>query len=244
MIKKLILAEREKLQRLWDKLHFSEEQRLEFEPGHSEEYTQETLEAIKAEIERLRGLWQSMGAILKHIERREWIKSEMKRFEKTASDPNRFKGSSTRLLEEEKFRKVVAKEFPRLTTTLRKTLVKWQKEHGGEAFYYAGEPYLETMNKEEDNPNFELLHLRLLTSKSSGTPVELQTPTIQAVGDRRAKPATNPRMPRPSITSSLSDDTKSRPNTTGRPKTAREAADNSVTPLRSTRPRSRSKSTK
>jgi Microtubule associated protein (MAP65/ASE1 family) len=44
-------------------------------------------------------------AILKMIVRREWIKSEMHKFEKTASDPNRLFGSSLKLLEEEKFRK-------------------------------------------------------------------------------------------------------------------------------------------
>lgn len=235
-MKKLILENRVKLAKLWDKLHFSEEQRADFIPYHCDEYTQEVLDALLKEIARLIQLWNSMGALLKLIERREWIKSEMKRFEKSASDPNRFKGSSTRLLEEEKFRKIVAKEFPRLTNTLRKNLVKWQKEHSGEAFYYAGEPYLDTMNKEEENPNFELLHLRLLTSKpESDNSNVINTPTIQDVASKKAKPASQPR-PRP-ISKDKLNSVNPVPKTTGRVSTSRNQTEQATTPLRSTKPR-------
>lgn len=193
LLKSEIEKERVILRQLWDCLHFGESQRLQFIPGHSEEYTQETLDAIRKEIIRLRILLEEIKEILQQIERREWIKQEMKRFEQTASDPNRFKGSSTRLLQEEKFRKIVSKEFPRLTTNLKKTLAAWQRQHGGEAIFYDGEPYIETMNNEEDNPNFELLHLRLLTSKPSSTgagptKAELTAPELKTLDDRLVKP--------------------------------------------------------
>lgn len=244
MMKKLILEERKILFELWDKLHFGKEQREQFIPGFSEEYTRETLEAIKAEIKRLQGLWTTMSSLLKQIERREWIKSEMKRFERTASDPNRFKGSSTRLLEEEKFRKIVAKEFPRLTNSLRKTLMQWQHQHGGEAFYYEGEPYIETMNKEEENPNFELLHLRLLTSKpnsntNSSEDIDFKSPTMKSVADRQVKPVVRS-QPRPIRPSSVLTQNRNEPATTrqpGRTSSSRRRDDSgSLTPLRSTKP--------
>lgn len=199
ILKKFFDKEKATLSKLWDDLHFTEEQRSEFKPYYTTDYTKENLELIRDEIKRLELLYTTMSPLLKQIERREWIKTEMKRFEQTASDPNRFKGSSTRLLEEEKFRKIVAKEFPKLTTSLRKLLVKWEKEHGGEAFYYAGEPYIETMNKEEHNPNFDLLHLRLLTNPKTVAPqtttgVDI-SPSIASVAVRTTKPVA--RKPRP-----------------------------------------------
>ena len=199
ILKKFFEKEKATLSKLWDDLHFTEEQRSEFKPYFTTDYTKENLELIRDEIKRLELLYTTMSPLLKQIERREWIKAEMKRFELTASDPNRFKGSSTRLLEEEKFRKIVAKEFPKLTTSLRKLLVKWEKEHGGEAFYYEGEPYIETMNKEEHNPNFDLLHLRLLTNTKTVVPQTTSgvdiSPSIASVAVRTTKPVA--RKPRP-----------------------------------------------
>jgi hypothetical protein len=74
-----------------------------------DEYSEHVLQATIEEVDRLRSLFTTMSPLLKLIERREWIKEEMKRFEVRASDPDRFKGSSARLLQEAKFRKVMSK---------------------------------------------------------------------------------------------------------------------------------------
>ncbi len=90
-------------------------------------------EEIKVLSERL----ARMGPLIKLIVRREWIKSEMKVFEKKASNPQRLFGSSTRLLEEEKFRKIVATEFPKLTQKLQTALVKYETKYN-ERFVFQG----------------------------------------------------------------------------------------------------------
>lgn len=81
---------------------------------------------MRVEAKNLAERLERMGPLIKLILRREWIKSEMKAFEKKASDPSRLFGRSTQLLEEEKFRKIVAHEFPRLTDKLQKGLVKYE----------------------------------------------------------------------------------------------------------------------
>lgn len=163
----LVMKERDALAEWWDKLHMGEEERLAFEPGHCEECSLEVLQACRQEIRRLRKLFSVLEPLLRRIERREWIKEQMRVFEQGASDPNRFRGNSSRLLQEEKFRKIVSKEFPRLTEELRETLEAWYEEHGGEAFYYDGESYLDTMDMEDEDPSFHLLHLRLLSNKTA-----------------------------------------------------------------------------
>lgn len=81
---------------------------------------------MRQEVKTLTERLERMGPLIKLIVRREWIKSEMKAFEKKASDPSRLFGRSTQLLEEEKFRKIVANEFPRLTEKLQRGLTKYE----------------------------------------------------------------------------------------------------------------------
>lgn len=71
---------------------------------------EELLTRLDAEAARLRELLALMRPLLELIVRREWFKQEMARFERSASDSSRLRGDSRRLLQEEKFRKLVSKE--------------------------------------------------------------------------------------------------------------------------------------
>jgi len=66
-------------------------------------------------------------------------------------------------LDEEKFRKSVAREFPKLTTTLSVQITEWEISQKS-TFFFEGRPYKEIMKEEKEQPNFELLHLKLLTN--------------------------------------------------------------------------------
>jgi len=114
------------------------------------------------EIIRLEIYVESIRPILIKIQKREWYKREMVEFEKLAANPARLRGSSTQLLREERFRKDLSREFPKLTDDLRRMVFEWEESSGNKVIY-GGEPYLETMNKEKLSIDFELLHLRLLT---------------------------------------------------------------------------------
>ncbi|KAK5581175.1 hypothetical protein RB653_001205 [Dictyostelium firmibasis] len=169
------------LQSLWDQLCIPLDQRTlknllldKIENNNNENdidytdetiyYNIETLEIIDKELKILNELLDSMKSILNKVKRREWIKSEMKNFETSASDPSRFKGSSIRLLEEAKFRKTIAREYPILTTDLVKELAEWEYQNQ-KSFLYFGNSYLELMNTEQERPDFHLLHLKLVTKK-------------------------------------------------------------------------------
>jgi len=154
-IKEMIEEERAKLKELWKQLHMSDEQIQEllesinsaggsspplsllfslffpllFHWSHPGKYSFDVLEAMRMEVKTLTERLARMGPLIKLIVRREWIKSEMNSFEKKASEPSRLFGRSTQLLEEEKFRKIVANEFPRLTVKLQKELVKYEVHH-------------------------------------------------------------------------------------------------------------------
>lgn len=135
-------------------------------PLDSGKYSCDVLEMLQREVTLLTERLEIMGPLIKLIVRRERIKKQMKVFEKAASNPNRLFGKSTQLLEEEKFRKIVATEFPKLTDTLRESLMKWERKYK-EVFSYDGRSYLETMNEEAAAPNFALLHLKLFSSANN-----------------------------------------------------------------------------
>jgi len=164
-------AKRKHIRELMDQLHYGPEQRKQYDHLFTnEEYDDEFIQELDNVIKLLTATLEKMAPIIKLIERREWFKKEMKEFETTASDPNRLKKKSTRLLQEEQFRNKLAKEFPSLTTDLKEKLKQWE-EAGGESFMFDGESYLVTMSREQEMPNFKLLHLKLLTGEKPRTSV-------------------------------------------------------------------------
>ncbi|CAF3356101.1 unnamed protein product [Rotaria socialis] len=149
---------REKLKRLWDQLDVPNDQRITPKTADNED----DYLSMNDEIHRLETYVESIRPLLTKIQKREWYKREMIEFEKHAADPARLRGSSTQLLKEERFRKELSREFPKLTDDLRFMVAEWE-ESIGKKIIYGGESYLETMNKEKLSVDFELLHLRLLT---------------------------------------------------------------------------------
>lgn len=154
-IKDMIEEERNKLKKLWENLHMTDEQIQQFLDSLSiaegitsskererekdmhvlirlriGKYSFDVLEAMRVEVRTLTERLARMGPLINLIVRREWIKNEMKAFERKASEPSRLFGRSTQLLEEEKFRKIVANEFPRLTDKLQRGLVKYEVRYG------------------------------------------------------------------------------------------------------------------
>jgi len=77
----------------------------------------------------------------------------------------------------------------------------------GTIFLYEGVSYLETMNKETDNPNFELLHLKLLTDPKGSENKKLSSPSVSKITI-----TTKPLTPKSSNTPEVKTPTKSAGN--------------------------------
>lgn len=141
---------RVKLQELWDALYFSEEEMLEFTPAFSDVYSDALLSAHEAEIERLQALQEQRAPILAVIERHRSLINDRQALAASANDASRLmtrgtKGERrdpTRLLREEKMRKRIAKELPKVTAELQKTLERYEDEYG-RPFLVHGDRYLD-----------------------------------------------------------------------------------------------------
>lgn len=145
-----------KLQEIWDALYFSEEEMLEFTPAFSDVYSDALLEAHEQEIARLEQLKEQRAPILTLIDRHRTLVKEREELASASQDASRLmmrgqkgeKRDPTRLLREEKMRKRIAKELPKLTIDLRKTLEQFEDEYG-RPFMVHGENYLDELEAAE-----------------------------------------------------------------------------------------------
>ena len=143
---------RYKLQELWDGLYFSEEEMLEFAPAFSDVYSDALLSAHEAEISRLEALTEQRAPTLELINRHKTLVKDRDDLTAAAQDGSRLlaknnkgeKRDPTRLLREEKMRKRIAKELPKLQVDLENVLARWEDEYG-RPFLVHGVRYLDEL---------------------------------------------------------------------------------------------------
>jgi protein regulator of cytokinesis 1 len=141
-----------KLQALWDDLYYSEEEMLDFTPAFSDVYSDALLSAHEQEISRLETLKEQRAPILAVIDKHRSIINDRQELEKSSQDASRLtskgqkgeKRDPGKLLREEKMRKRITKELPKVEAELRKTLEAWEDEYG-RPFCVHGERYLDEL---------------------------------------------------------------------------------------------------
>ncbi|KFH41643.1 Anaphase spindle elongation protein-like protein [Hapsidospora chrysogenum ATCC 11550] len=143
---------RQKLQELWDSLYFSEDEMLDFTPAWSDVYSDALLQAHESEVARLESLKEQCAPTLALIDRHKTLIKERDELAQSSQDASRLMGRGQKgekrdpgkLLREEKMRKRIAKELPKVTAELRKTLERWEDEHD-RPFLVFGERYLDEL---------------------------------------------------------------------------------------------------
>ena len=141
-----------KLQELWDSLYFAEEEMLDFAPAFSDVYSDALLSAHEQEIARLEALQEQRAPTLAAVDRHRTLVKERDELETNSHDASRLmakgakgeKRDPGKLLREEKMRKRIAKELPKVEADLKKTLEGWEDEYG-RPFLVHGERYLDEL---------------------------------------------------------------------------------------------------
>ncbi|KAF8686416.1 Microtubule associated protein (MAP65/ASE1 family) [Rhizoctonia solani] len=142
---------RTELTQLWDALMMSMEERAEFACFWDDEPSEDLLTRHEDEAARLRGELASKHAILAKAQKWEAIVGEQRALAAAASDQTRLtgrgvRGDPGRLLREEKMRKRVEREKPKLEAELVKELTQWEEERG-RPFTMEGVRLLDTINE-------------------------------------------------------------------------------------------------
>ena len=143
---------RYKLQELWDGLYFSEEEMLEFAPAFSDVYSDALLSAHEREISRLEALKEQRAPTLQLIDKYRSLIKDRDDLTAASQDASRLLGKNnkgekrdpTRLLREEKMRKRIAKDLPKVELELKKILERWEDDYG-RPFLVLGSRYLDEL---------------------------------------------------------------------------------------------------
>ena len=143
---------RYKLQELWDGLYFSEEEMLEFTPAFSDVYSDALLSAHEGEVSRLEALKEQRAPTLQLVDKHRSLIKDREDLALSSQDASRLmakgtkgeKRDPTRLLREEKMRKRITKELPKVEAELKKTLERWEDDYG-RPFLVHGERYLDEL---------------------------------------------------------------------------------------------------
>ncbi|KAI0360677.1 hypothetical protein OH77DRAFT_1470873 [Trametes cingulata] len=125
---------RAEITKLWDDLMVGEEERADFAPFADDEHTEELLTIHEEEIRRLKEERRLKGPLLNSVKKYFDILEDEKELAAAASDQSRLLGRGPRdpgrLLREEKMRKRVTKEKPRLEQDLLVSIPAWEAETG------------------------------------------------------------------------------------------------------------------
>ncbi|KAG5914798.1 hypothetical protein E4U42_000295, partial [Claviceps africana] len=143
---------RVKLQEMWDALYFSEDEMLEFMPAFSDVYSDALLEAHEREVARLEALREQRAPILALVDKHKSLIRDQNELAASSQDASRLmmrgqkgeKRDPGKLLREEKMRKRIAKELPKVAAELAKMLDKWEDEYA-RPFLVLGERYLDEL---------------------------------------------------------------------------------------------------
>ncbi|KAG9652497.1 hypothetical protein KCU69_g16785, partial [Aureobasidium melanogenum] len=168
------------LQELWDGLYFSEEEMLEFTPAFSDVYSDALLEAHEAEIARLEALREQRAPTLAMVDKYRSLVKDRDDLAASSQDASRLmlrgqkgeKRDPTRLLREEKMRKRIAKELPKVESDLRQILEEWEEEYG-RPFLVHGERYLDELEATSQKPATQ----GSVRSKTPSIPPRSKTPS-------------------------------------------------------------------
>ncbi|KAF6814609.1 microtubule associated protein [Colletotrichum plurivorum] len=145
-----------KLQELWDALYLSEDEMLEFTPAFSDVYSDALLEAHEREIARLEVLREQRAPTLALIDKHKSLTHDRDELAASSQDASRLmlrgqKGERRdpgKLLREEKMRKRIAKELPKVAVELRQVLEQFEDEYG-RPFLVHGDRYLDVIDADE-----------------------------------------------------------------------------------------------
>ncbi|KAL9051993.1 MAG: hypothetical protein Q9162_005658 [Coniocarpon cinnabarinum] len=172
---------RTRINALWEELFFSEEEAVEFTPMFCDVYSDALLSAHESEISRLETLKEQRAPMLNMISKHRSLVHDRDELANTSQDASRLiakkgeKRDPTRLLREEKMRKRIARDLPKVEAEVSKALEQWEDEFG-RPFLVFGERYLDVIEESS-------------ASRAKAAPSRSKTPSVMGPPPKTIKSA-------------------------------------------------------
>ncbi|KAK2148040.1 hypothetical protein LSH36_519g02045 [Paralvinella palmiformis] len=149
-IQQVIENTRHELVDWWDRCYVDEAEREKFMPFTDDNYTETCLLRHEEEVDRLRGYFEKNKDMLELVGKWRKLFNRFLEDEKRASDPNRYFNRGCNLLKEEKARKKIQKELPRVQEEVTAKIKDWEKSVG-RRFLVNGKPFTEYIEESWEN---------------------------------------------------------------------------------------------
>lgn len=149
-IQQIVEATRKELVSWWDRCFVLPDIRASFKPFYEEKMSEELLLVHEAEIESMRQYYRQNQEMLEKVAKRQQLWEELLDLEHKANNPDRFLNRGCNLLKEEKARKKLAVELPKIEHEVSLQIRNWETVTG-KPFLLCGMPFEEYIRKQRDD---------------------------------------------------------------------------------------------
>merc|ERR1719419_648035 len=152
-IEQFIINLRDELHGIWDDCYYSPDQRNDFEPLHSVDFTEDLLEKHEEEVASMKLYYEQHKELFTRVAQRQEVWSKFMELERKAKDPSRLmnaRGNS--LLLEERERNKVNKALPRIEQELQALIYQWEQDQGKE-FKVGGVSFAAFIEQQKEEHN-------------------------------------------------------------------------------------------
>uniref|UniRef100_H2YML3 Protein regulator of cytokinesis 1 n=1 Tax=Ciona savignyi TaxID=51511 RepID=H2YML3_CIOSA len=129
-LKHLTEKSRSEIAVLWDKCFYSAEQRQRFTQAADENYTVELLDQHEEELVKMHAYYEEHQDLFTNVNKWQQLFRRMLELEARAHDVNRFSNRGGNLLQEERERKRIHKQLPKIEEELFNAIDEWEAKRG------------------------------------------------------------------------------------------------------------------
>ncbi|KAJ8720151.1 hypothetical protein PYW07_012194 [Mythimna separata] len=159
---------RTKIKLMWDNIMYSSREREEFVHYFQDIFTEDTLTLHELYLEKITKYYNEHKHIFEMVVTRKNLWLKMTELEARATEPGRYHNRGGQLLREEKERKAIASNLPKIEAQIRE-LVSEYEARTGNTFTVDGKPLLQLMEDEWETRKAER-HNKLSARKQALTP--------------------------------------------------------------------------
>ncbi|XP_004928222.1 protein regulator of cytokinesis 1 [Bombyx mori] len=167
---------RTKIKLMWDNVMYSTDEREEFVHYYQDIFTEDTLTLHELYLEKITKFYNENKNIFDLVLTRKNLWLKMTELEARASEPGRYHNRGGQLLREEKERKAIASNLPKIEAQLRELVSEYEAKTGS-TFTVDGKPLLQLMEDEWEARKAER-HNKLSARKQALTPT---TPLLRSL---------------------------------------------------------------
>ncbi|XP_053670053.1 protein regulator of cytokinesis 1-like [Anopheles nili] len=113
----------------WEKCMKSDEERARFSTFNSDVYNEDLFKLHELELESLQQFYRENEATFQMVKQRQEMWDRMLALENKSSDPNRYNNRGGKLLEEEKERRRISSQLPKIEAKLLEACKAYEEEH-------------------------------------------------------------------------------------------------------------------